>query len=308
MSNLRFDWTYNELADLFRLPLGELTALAESVHRKEAAPDIQKCVLLSIKTGGCAENCGYCSQSAHHKADLTREPLLDVGRVLEKARQAKADGASRFCMGAAWRDLPQDDRFERIVEMVEGVSELGLEACVTLGMANQGQLERLKAAGLTAYNHNLDTGKSFYDQVVTTRTYEERLQTLEAARQAGVNVCCGGILGLGENISHRIEMLLELCRMQPHPESVPINLLVPVKGTPMENNPPVPFEEFLRMIAVARITMPKARIRLSAGRHSLSEAEQKECFRAGANSVFWGEKLLTTPNVPLEQDKLALGF
>jgi biotin synthase len=228
---------------------------------------------------------------------------MDVERVLEAAREAKANGATRFCMGAAWRQIPQDRRFDAVLKMVSGVAELGMEVCSTLGMATADQLRRMKEAGLTAYNHNLDTSREHYPQIVSTRTYDERLETLRAARAAGVQLCCGGILGLGESVRDRAALLAELARFNPHPESVPVNLLVPIEGTPLAAVPPVPFEEFLRMVATARIVLPRSRVRLSAGRNTLTEAQQLECFRAGANSIFVGDKLLTTPNVDWDRDQ-----
>jgi biotin synthase len=299
---IRHDWTRDEVLGLFSLPLEELRQRARQIHERYGAPDVQKCALLSIKTGACPEDCGYCSQSAHFKTQLDAEPLMPVEPVLEKAREAKAAGASRFCMGAAWRNIPEGERFERIVQMVEGVNEIGLEVCCTFGMATESQLRRLKVAGLKAYNHNLDTSREHYAKIITTRSYDDRLETLRNARAAGVQVCCGGILGLGEKVSDRADMLHELCTMNPHPESVPVNLLVPIAGTPLQNAPPVPFDDFLRVVAAARILMPQSRVRLSAGRNLLSEEEQLQCFEVGANSIFFGEKLLTAPNVAVEDD------
>lgn len=283
-------------------PLDELLDKAADLHRKYAEPDVQQCKLLSVKTGGCAENCGYCSQSAHFKTTVDAEPLTSVEIVMEEARAAKAEGASRFCMGAAWRQVPNDERFQRILKMIHGVAELGMEVCGTFGMATEPQLKLMAEAGLTAYNHNLDTSREFYPKVVTTRSYDDRLKTLRAARAAGVQICCGGILGMGETMRDRAALLAELASFDPHPESVPLNLLVPIEGTPMEGNCPIPFEEFLRAVATARVVMPRSRVRLSAGRNTLTEDEQMQCFRAGANSIFVGEKLLTAPNVPLEND------
>jgi biotin synthase len=301
---IRHDWTADEILSLMTGSLDALLKQAAQVHQEFAAQDVQQCVLLSVKTGGCPEDCGYCSQSAHYKANLSGEPLLDVDRVLAEATAAREGGATRFCMGAAWRQVPEGERFDRLLHMIEGVAATGMEVCCTLGMANQSQLEKMKAAGLTAYNHNLDTSREYYPQVVTTRSYDDRLKTLRAARQAGVQLCSGGILGLGESLRDRAAMLAELAALNPHPESVPINLLVPIEGTPqMETTEPVPFEEFLRMVATARIVMPRSRVRLSAGRNSLTEEQQLVCFRAGANSIFVGEKLLTTPNVPRERDE-----
>lgn len=300
---VRHDWTREQVFGLLTSDLDSLLARARQVHDAYASKDVQQCVLLSVKTGACPEDCGYCSQSAHYKTDLTKEPLLDATRVAEAAWEAKRAGATRFCMGAAWRSVPKGPKFEQVLNMVRAVAETGLEVCCTLGMAEESQLRDLKEAGLTAYNHNLDTSREHYPKVVTTRTYEDRLRTLEAARRAGVQVCCGGILGLGESIWDRAGLLAELAAMRPHPESVPINLLVPIEGTPYAENPAVPFEEFLRTVATARILMPRSRVRLSAGRNTLSEAEQRQCFSVGANSIFVGEKLLTAPNVPAEKDR-----
>jgi biotin synthase len=278
--------------------------MAKRLHQKYAKPDIQKCVLLSIKTGGCPEDCGYCSQSAHYKTSTEPQALMPKEDILQQARLAKKVGASRFCMGTAWRQIPseQDEKFQRVVDVIHQVSELGMEVCCTLGMATESQLKKLKEAGLTAYNHNLDTSREFYPSVTSTRTYDDRLITLRAAREAGVQLCSGGILGLGEGIADRASLLRELAGFNPHPESVPVNLLVPIEGTPMEKNEAVPFEDFLRTIAVARILMPMSRVRLSAGRNQLTEEQQKLCFEAGANSIFYGERLLTAENVAPEID------
>lgn len=306
MPDIRHDWTLNEVMELFDSPWDEVRERAVVLHEKHAAPDVQKCMLLSVKTGGCPEDCGYCSQSAHFKTTVDSEPLMSVERVIDRARFAKSQGASRFCMGAAWRQVPQDDRFEKIVQMVEGVAELKMEVCCTFGMATEPQLKRLKDAGLTAYNHNLDTSREHYPNIISTRTYDDRLETLKAARRAGVQLCCGGILGLGESVRDRASMLVDLANMNPHPESVPVNLLVPIEGTPLAETSSVPFEEFLRAVAVARILMPRSRVRLSAGRNTLTESEQRQCFEVGANSIFVGEKLLTAPNVAWEQDEKLL--
>ncbi len=302
--DIRHDWTTDEVLALLTGPLESLLERARRLHADYAEADVQQCELLSIKTGGCAENCGYCSQSGHFKTSVKAEPLLDPETVIATARRAKEDGASRFCMGAAWRAVPVDGpRFDNLLQMISGVAELGIEVCGTFGMADQGQLTRMKAAGLTAYNHNLDTSREHYGNIVTTRTYDERLETIRAARKAGVQVCCGGILGMGETERDRAALLAELGSFDPHPESVPMNLLVPVAGTPLENAPPVPFEEFLRGVATARVVMPRSRVRLSAGRNTLTEAQQLACFEAGANSIFVGEKLLTTPNVAPQTDR-----
>ena len=300
---IRHDWTTDEVLSLMTGPLNELLEHAALVHREHAAQDVQQCQLLSVKTGGCPEDCGYCSQSAHFKTAVKAEPLMPVEEVLATAREAKNNGATRFCLGAAWRSVPNDDRYRRVLGMISGIAGMGMEVCCTLGMATEEQLRGMREAGLTAYNHNLDTSREHYPNIVSTRSYDDRIDTLKAARRAGVQLCCGGILGLGESLRDRAAMLSELASFDPHPESVPINLLVPVEGTPLDEADTVPFEEFLRAVATARIVMPKSRVRLSAGRNSLTEAQQLQCFRAGANSIFVGEKLLTTPNVPWEQDR-----
>ena len=289
---------------LHRLPFFELIDQAHQVHRQWHNPaDIQRCALLSIKTGGCPEDCGYCPQSAHHHADVLRQPLLTVEEVRTAAQRAKERGATRFCMGAAWRNAPSGEQFERVLDMVRAVKSYGLEACATLGMLDREQAVRLKEAGLDAYNHNLDTSPAFYGQIITTRTFDDRLHTLEAVRESGLSVCCGGILGLGESETDRCQLLATLASMQPPPESVPINLLVPVKGTPLEFAKPVKSTDLIRIIAVARILMPQSRVRLSAGRLSLSYEAQLLAFFAGANSIFIGDKLLTTPNVAADDDE-----
>ncbi len=289
---------------LFKKPLLDLIFQAASVHRKHHAPDeVQVCTLLSIKTAGCPEDCGYCSQSVHHNAVLKAESLLELEPVLEAARQAKAAGSTRFCLGAAWRNVRDGGNFDRVLEMVRGIKEMGLEVCVTLGMLNPEQARRLKQAGLTAYNHNLDTSESFYPKVISTRTYQDRLDTIGHVRDAGITVCCGGIIGLGESTADRIDLLHTLANLPKPPESVPINTLVAVPGTPLENQQRVASLELVRMIAVARILMPESKVRLSAGRLEMSVEEQALCFLAGANSIFAGERLLTTPNPEWEQDK-----
>ncbi len=286
-----------EAEALLAKPLLDLVFEAAAVHREHHAPNRIQCAqLLNVKTGGCPEDCGYCSQSAHNSTGLERERLLGVDEVLEDARRAKADGADRFCMGAAWREVKDGPEFDRVCEMVSGVKDLGLETCVTLGMLDEAQAARLKEAGLDYYNHNLDTGRSHYEEVTSTRTYDERLDTLRHVREAGLSVCCGGILGLGEEREARAELLAELANLDPQPESVPINDLVPIEGTPMEQNERVDWTELLRVIAAARILMPRSYVRLSAGRTELSEEGQALCFLAGANSIFVGESLLTTPN------------
>ena len=284
---------------LLARPLLELVHEAALVHRRHHDPARVQCSqLLSIKTGGCPEDCGYCSQSAHHATPVEREPLLSLATVLANARAAKHSGADRFCMGAAWREVKDGPEFERVLAMVRGVKELGLETCATLGMLNGEQACRLRAAGLDYYNHNLDTGRSHYEKIVTTRAYDERLATLAHVRAAGLHVCCGGILGMGEPRRARAELLCELANLEPQPESVPINTLVPVPGTPLalEGAEALDWTELVRTVAAARILMPRAALRLSAGRAGLDEATQALCFLAGANSIFVGEELLTTPN------------
>ncbi len=303
--DIRHDWRVEEIEALLQKPLLDLVYEAQSIHRRHQDDTVQLASLLSIKTGGCPEDCGYCPQSAHHAKEtgVAKEPLMPVATVMEKARMARAAGASRFCMGAAWREVRDGEEFDNVVEMVRGVRELGMEACVTLGMLKEHQAQRLAEAGLTAYNHNLDTGPEFYNQIITTRDYTDRLETLKHVRKAGITVCCGGIIGMGEQNHDRASMLQVLATMTPHPESVPINALVAVKGTPLEDQPPVDPLDLVRMVAVARITMPGARVRLSAGRAELSREAQTLCFMAGANSIFYGEKLLTTANNDAAADR-----
>lgn len=291
---------------LFELPLLELVFQAATVHRTLHDPrEVQQSRLLSIKTGGCSENCGYCSQSAHFDTGLERERLLETDEVLAAAEAARDGGADRFCMGAAWREVKDGPDFERVLEMVRGVKELGMETCVTLGMVDAKNAARLADAGLDYYNHNLDTGRSHYDKVVTTHSFDERLDTLANVRGAGLSVCSGGILGLGENRAQRAELIHELASLEPQPESVPINTLVPIEGTPLAADGAgagVDWAELVRTVAVARIAMPRARVRLSAGRRELSEEAQAICFLAGANSLFVGDELLTTPNPGEDKD------
>ena len=282
---------------LLEMPLLDLVFAAAAVHREHHDPARVQCSqLLSIKTGGCPEDCGYCSQSAHHKTPVEREPLLDTESVLAEARAAKANGADRFCMGAAWRQAKSGEEFDRVLDMVRGVKELGLEACATLGMVDEQQAKQLEEAGLDYYTHNLDTGRSHYSEVITTRTYDDRLDTLQNVRKAGMKVCCGGILGLGEKQQGRAELLCELANLDPPPESVPINTLVQVEGTPFAKAEQVDWSDLVRTVAAARILMPKSVVRLSAGRTDLDESAQAMCFLAGANSMFVGDELLTTPN------------
>jgi biotin synthase len=301
--SLRHDWTLEEIEAIYTTPLLELVFQAQLVHREHHRPDeVQGCMLLSIKTGGCPEDCAYCPQSAHYHTGVAREELLSVDEALAAARSARENGATRFCMGAAWRDVPHDARFKRVLQMVRGVRDLGMEACCTLGMLNDEQAEALAEAGLTAYNHNLDTSPEFYGEIIHTRTYRERLDTLGRVRRAGITVCSGGIIGMGEDRAARCGLLQQLSSLDPHPESVPVNMLVRVAGTPLADQPPADAFELVRTIATARILMPLAKVRLSAGRLTLSEEAQALCFLAGANSVFLGDKLLTTPNPGQDAD------
>jgi biotin synthase len=295
-------WTLTEVQKLYSLPFMDLLYQAQTVHRENfPANTMQVSTLLSIKTGSCPENCAYCPQSAHYQTGLKKEPLMEVAEVVEAATRAKQVGSTRFCMGAAWRG-PRDADLEVVCQMVTEVKKLGLETCVTLGLLKDHQVEMLKAAGLDFYNHNIDTSPEFYAQIITTRTFEDRLKTLELVRKAGVKVCCGGILGMGETTQDRLQMLVLLANLEEAPESVPINKLIKISGTPLEGQPDIDPLEFVRMIAIARILMPKSYVRLSAGREEMSDELQALCFMAGANSVFYGEKLLTTPNPVLEND------
>jgi biotin synthase len=300
------------VAEIYRTALPELIFRAQTVHRQIHAPDrVQTCQLISIKTGGCPEDCGYCPQSAHYDTDVERQGLLDPEHVVGVAKTAAERGVTRFCMGAAWRQAPEGREFENVLQMVRGVSALGMEVCCTLGMLTEGQAARLKDAGLTAYNHNLDTSPEFYGSIITTRVYDDRLRTLSAVRKAGITVCCGGILGMGERETDRIGLLHQLASLEPHPESVPINMLVRVEGTPMAALPALDPLEMVRAIATARILMPASRVRLAAGRKQLSPEAVTLCFLAGANSIFVGEKLLTTPNPGPDEDEqflLSLGL
>lgn len=297
----------NKALSLYRLPLFDLIFEAHQIHRAfHPHNEIQKCTLLSIKTGGCPEDCHYCPQSAHYEAEVDRHGLLDLDQVQIAVRHAKKAGSERFCMGAAWRSIKDGPEFDRILKMVQIVKQEGLEACVTLGMLTAQQAARLKEAGLDAYNHNLDTSREYYEKIISTRTYDDRLKTLKTVREAGITVCSGGIIGMGETIEDRCGLLAELASLNPQPESVPINLLIPAKGTPLENASPVDPLELVRMVAVARILMPKSRVRLSAGRISLSHEAQVLSFFAGANSIFFGEKLLTRPNPGIKEDDALL--
>jgi len=301
--SIRHDWTVEEVKALFKKPFSDLVFEAQTMHRAFFEPNqVQVSTLLSIKTGRCPEDCGYCPQSVRFDTEVETETLLPLDEVIEKAKQAKENGSSRFCMGAAWRS-PKDKDLEPVIEMVKEVKALGLETCVTLGMLNAEQSIRLKEAGLDYYNHNLDTSPEYYGDVITTRTYQDRLDTIMHVRDAGMNVCCGGILGMGEAEKDRYGLMQQLANQEQHPESVPINLLVKVEGTPLADSEEIDPIEFVRAIAVARIMMPKSHVRLSAGRESMSDEMQALCFLAGANSIFYGEKLLTTPNPTENTDK-----
>jgi len=302
-SPLRFDWSKADIKALFELPFNDLLFRAQQVHREHFDPnEVQISTLLSIKTGGCPEDCGYCPQSVHHESPVQVEKLMDVEAVVEAARAAKAAGASRFCMGAAWRN-PRGKNFERVLEMVGRVREEGLETCMTLGMLDEQQAGQLREAGLDYYNHNLDTSPEFYGDIISTRTYEDRLETIRHVREAGMHVCCGGIVGMGEARADRVSLLEQLACQQPHPESVPVNLLVRVEGTPLAKQDDLDPFEFVRTLAVARVLMPQSHVRLSAGREQMSDELQALCFLAGANSIFYGEKLLTTPNPETDRDR-----
>jgi biotin synthase len=300
---VRHDWTREEVRALFALPFPELMFRAQSVHRRYFDPtEVQISTLLSIKTGGCPEDCAYCPQSAQYDTGVKAEKLMTVDAVVTEARTAKMAGASRFCMGAAWRE-PKDRDLDTVCAMVAGIKAIGLESCATLGMLTASQANRLKAAGLDYYNHNLDTSPEYYGAIITTRTYRDRLDTLAHVRDAGIHVCCGGIVGMGENAEDRVGMIETLASLPAHPESVPINMLVRVAGTPLANGSAIDALDFVRTIAAARITMPKSVVRLSAGREDMSEETQALCFLAGANSIFYGPKLLTTPNPERDRDR-----
>ncbi len=302
-STARYDWSLQEIETLFDLPFSDLLHKAHTLHRSCHNPNaVQISTLLSIKTGACPEDCAYCPQSAKHETELERERLLPLDEVLENARAAKAKGASRFCMGAAWRN-PTDKNLDKVIEMIQAVKDEGLETCVTLGMLTPQQAQRLQDAGLDYYNHNLDTSPEFYGEIITTRTYQERIDTLGYVRNAGINVCSGGILGMGEQRRDRARLLQQLANLPKHPESVPINMLVQVKGTPLHGTDELDPLEFVRTIAVARILMPHSFVRLSAGRTDMSDETQALCFFAGANSIFYGETLLTTPNPEQQHDR-----
>ncbi len=304
MVTMQKKWLLQRAKKIFELPLNQLLYKAQKTHRKYFNPNaVQISTLLSIKTGGCPENCSYCPQSAHYKTSLKKEPLINIDDVIRAAKLAKEAGASRFCMGAAWRS-PPNLALDSVCEMVTEIKNLGLETCVTLGLLKDSQAEKLKNAGLDFYNHNIDTSPEFYKEIITTRTFEDRLHTLESVRKAGIKVCCGGILGMGETNDDRIKMLVLLANLEQQPESVPINKLIKIPGTPLENIPDIDPFDFIRTIALARIIMPKSFVRLSAGREQMSDEMQALCFMAGANSIFYGEKLLTTDNPIPEKDNL----
>ncbi len=302
---IRTDWTKEEITSIYNTPLLELIYKAATLHREyQDTAEVQVCTLLSIKTGGCSEDCSYCPQAARYNTGVDIQALMKTEDVLDYARKASEAGSTRFCMGAAWREVRDNRDFDRVIEMVKGVNQLGMEVCCTMGMLTEEQAKKLHDAGLYAYNHNLDTSEEHYSDIITTRTYDDRLRTLSNVRKAGISVCSGGIIGLGETHEDRIGMLHTLSTLPSHPESVPINALVPVAGTPLQHNKKVDIWDMVRMIATARILMPATMVRLSAGRNEMSIAEQALCFMAGANSIFAGDKLLTTPNPSFDDDNL----
>ena len=304
MEQIRNNWTFEEVKEIYHSPVLELIVRAANVHKEyQATAEVQVCTLLSVKTGGCSEDCAYCPQASRYDTGVEAKKLMGYGEVIDKALVAKNAGSTRFCMGAAWRNVRDGRDFDNVIDMVKGVNALGLEVCCTLGMLTEDQAERLKEAGLYAYNHNLDTSDEHYGDIITTRTYRDRLETLDNVEKAGISVCCGGIIGMGETDDDRIKLLHTLATRPNHPESVPVNALVAVEGTPMAGKQKVQTWEMVRMIATARITMPGAMVRLSAGRHDMSVEQQSLCFLAGANSIFTGEKLLTTPNPDFSADK-----
>jgi biotin synthase len=304
MTEIRNDWSREEIAEIYNSPVMDLIYRAATVHREFNDPnEVQVCTLLSVKTGGCPEDCSYCPQAARYHTDVKVHKLLEVDEVINSALKAKEAGSTRFCMGAAWREVRDNRDFDKVLDMVKGVNQMGMEVCCTLGMLTEEQAKKLKDAGLYAYNHNLDTSEEHYEEIISTRTYDDRLDTLNNVRNADINVCSGGIIGLGETENDRIGMLQTLSNLPKHPESVPVNALVPVEGTPLEDQERVSVWEMVRMIATARIIMPKAMVRLSAGRVRMSVEEQALCFMAGANSIFSGDKLLTTPNNEDNEDK-----
>jgi biotin synthase len=305
---IRHDWTTEQVEGLYALPLTELLYRAQTIHRRYHDPALlQRCTLLSVKTGGCPEDCAYCPQSAHYATGVGREELMGVAAVAAAAARAKASGSTRFCMGAAWREVRDGEAFDRVLQMVEAVAALEMEVCTTLGMLTLEQARRLKQAGLTAYNHNLDTSPEFYGRIISTRAYQDRLETLHNVHAAGISVCCGGIVGMGESPRDRCALLAQLGRLDPHPESLPINLLVRIPGTPLADAADLDPLELVRTVAAARVVAPAARVRLSAGRLALSAEAQALCFVAGANSIFSGEKLLTSANPPVDEDEKLMG-
>lgn len=303
MKDIRYNWTKEEIREIYHTPLLDLVYSASSIHRKYHHPaEIQVSSLISIKTGGCSEDCGYCSQSAHHDTDLKVQKILPLNEVEELSLKAREGGASRICLGAAWREVRNNRDFEKVLEMVNIINQQGLEVCCTLGMLTEEQAQKLAKAGLHSYNHNLDTSEEYYSEIIKTRSFQDRIRTLNNARKAGISLCSGGIIGMGESEEDRIGMLHTFSAFKPHPESFPINALVPVKGTPLEHQKPVPVWDMVRIIATARIVMPRSSVRLSAGRSSMSAEGQALCFLAGANSIFSGDKLLTTPNPGNNED------
>lgn len=306
---IRYDWTIEELQELYAMSLLELIAKANLLHNQFHKPcEVQVCSLISIKTGGCPEDCKYCAQSSRYQTPVSAQPMMQYESVLNEAKKAIQRGATRVCLGAAWREVRDSKQFEEVLQMVKGITDLGVEVCCTLGMLKEHQAKRLKAAGLYAYNHNLDSSEKFYKTISTTRTYQDRLNTLDIVEKANLSVCCGGILGMGEDPIDRLELLLTLCRRNPHPESVPINRLSQIPGTPLEDQPKVSIWEMVRAIAVARIVLPEAMVRLSCGRIEMSYEQQALCFLAGANSIFAGEKLLTVANTPVDKDEEMFQF
>ena len=303
LMDLKFDWEREEILRFLDMPLIDLMWEAQNIHRRNNIYDVQLASLFSVKTGGCEEDCSYCSQSIYSASQIKSHPQYDVEAVLERAKAAKSEGADRFCMGWAWREIRDGRSFDAMIEMVKGVRELDMEACVTAGMLSMEQAHRLADAGLTAYNHNLDTSPEYYKNIISTRTYQDRLETLERIRNAGIDICCGGIIGLGESKDDRASLLQVLSNMNPHPESVPINALVSIEGTGLEDNKDIDSIEMIRMVATARILMPKSKIRLSAGREKLSKEAQIMCIQCGANSIFYGDELLTTSNPSFEKDR-----
>ncbi|MCL4119285.1 UNVERIFIED_CONTAM: hypothetical protein GTU68_022543 [Idotea baltica] len=305
---LRYDWTEKEILEIYNLSFPDLIFKAQTIHRESFSPNkVQKSTLLSVKTGGCSEDCAYCPQSSRYDTGVEKHDVLPKDYVLEQAQKAKDEGSTRFCMGAAWRQVKDNEEFDKIIDLVEGVSELGMEVCCTLGMLNTDQAKRLKDAGCHAYNHNLDTSPEHYGDIISTRTYQDRLDTLKSVREAGITVCCGGIVGMGEKTDDRVGLLQQLASQDPHPESVPINMLVKVDGTPLADTDDGDKLDFVRTIATARIIMPKSMVRLSAGRTQMTDEFQALCFIAGANSIFAGDKLLTTPNPGEDKDQALMG-